>query len=160
MTGAIALCVALALALSACSSTKHPKPSFVSSYRSAESAYRTQLGALQQQAPALVGQDVSKQLSLIDGMSSATTTAVTALKKLTPPANVAGLYTQLMTLLTRQQTTLGQIETAARASDQAGLNSSLSGYATDLQTGISLLHQIDDGLAASPGSSPRSSPSA
>jgi hypothetical protein len=145
IAGAVALVVAILLGVTACSSTP-PKPDFITGFHAAESDYRTQIGALQKQAPSLLGQGTSTQLTLFDGMSKTTGKAVAALKKLTPPARTAALYRNLLASLSAQQDLLGRIQTAARTNDAATLNESLSGFATDLPTGISLLHQIDDAL--------------
>lgn len=140
-----ALLAVVSFAATACSSSHHAPP-FDSSYRNAAADYRTQLGHLQQHASSLIGQSPTAQLALFDDLSNATTRAHKALAELDPPAAVASPYRQLVSLLAKQQVTLGRIETGVRANDRNALNSALSTYATDLQSGVSLFHQIDQSL--------------
>jgi len=141
--------VLLAFVAAGCSSS-HPKAAtdFTSGYLAVERDYRSQFAALQTQAQAVVGKDLSTQLTVFGKMTKATNAALVKLRVLVPPAKLKALYDQLVASLGSQQSSLRQIEASARDNDQAALNSSLSGYASALEDGISLLRQIDDALSS------------
>jgi len=141
--------VLLALVVAACTSS-HPKAAsdFTSQYQTIAHDYRTQFAALQTEAQGVVGKDLTTQLTVFVKMTDATSSALGKLQKLTPPAKVKALYTRLVASLGAQEASLRQIQASARSNDDATLNSSLSGYASALQNGISLLRQIDDALGS------------
>jgi len=131
-------------------SASHPVSAtdFKSGYLAVERDYRSQFAALQTEAQAVVGKDVDTQLTVFAKMTDATETTRDRLRKLVPPAKVKALYGRLVASLGSQQASLRQIQASARNNDQATLNSSLGGYASALEDGISLLRQIDDALGS------------
>jgi hypothetical protein len=133
-----------------CAASSHPKAraDFRSGYLAAAHDYRTQFTSLQTEARSVLGQDLSTQLGVFTKMSKATKTARQKLRALAPPSRIKALYTRLLTALDSQQTNLGQIEADARRNDDSSLNNALSGYATALQNGISLLRQMDAALGS------------
>jgi hypothetical protein len=141
--------VVLALVAAGCTSS-HSKaaPDFKSGYQAVERDYRNQFAALQTEAQGVVGKDLATQLTVFAKMTGATKRARDRLRTLAPPAKVRAAYHRLVASLGGQQVTLRQIQASARDNDQAGLNNSLSEYASALQDGISLLRQIDDALGS------------
>jgi hypothetical protein len=139
----------LAVLVVSCSAHSAAKPvDFTSGYLAAERSYRTEFGALQTQARTVVGKDVATQLTVFTKMTDATGAALQEMRALTPPADLKPRYEQLLVALDTQKNALAQIADSARANDQARLNQSLTGFASSLQDGISLLRQIDDAINA------------
>jgi hypothetical protein len=145
----IAASALLAVLIVSCSAHSKARPvDFTSGYLAAERQYRTEFGALQTQAQTVVGKDVTTQLTVFTKMTDATGAALREMRALTPPAALKPRYDQLLAALDTQRNALGQIADSARANDQARLNQSLTGFASSLQDGISLLRQIDDAINA------------
>ena len=149
----------LAAALVAGCSSASPRPDFAAGYTAAAHDYRTQFASLQSQAPSVLGQGLNTQLALFSKMQNATTVTLTKLRSLKPPARVQQSFRRLLGSLQTQQGALKQIQSTARANDQAGLNDALRGYALALQDGISLLGQVDQTLGSSKSASTVPSPS-
>jgi hypothetical protein len=145
----IAAILLLALGAAGCASS-HTKTrtDFKSGYLDLERDYRKEFASLQSQATAVLGQDLSTQLTVFTKMSAATTKARDRLRALVPPTKLKTLYNRLLAALDSQQAKLRRIDADARRNDDAALNTALSEYATALQNGISLLHQMDDAIGS------------
>jgi hypothetical protein len=145
-----ALLAAIFLVLPVCAACSSPtKQAFGPGYRAAIHQYRTEFDALKTQAQAAIGTDRDSQLRVFARMTDVTDATLKTLHQLSPPARVKPSFNRLIDTMSSEAADLRQIQRSARDGDQAMLEASLRAYASALETGTSLQHEVDVALARS-----------
>jgi hypothetical protein len=133
--------------IAGCGSSATAKQDFASSYTSAIGNYRSEFTSLQDKARLAIGSDLDTELGVFARMGEVTHSTLNTLQTLTPPTSIRLTYQRLLVTMTRQESTLQQIQSSARTNDQTALSAALTTYASDLQNVAALQQQVQDSAA-------------